>query len=369
MAKDLDQPWVQILKAIYYPSTSLWEEKKKRQSSWSWASIDGRDLIKKHKAWIVGNGKNISILNERWIPGGEVLWSLPNGSPSKVSDFLIPSQRKWDEQTLLRWFSKEVGRRVLSIHLGDFLREDTICWPLTPHRQYTVKTWNKGKPLEMNLELQGSTKGQRFHLERLQECYSYKGTNPYPDKAIQRALNSNSEFLKASLALPPPSIPAASSTPRRWAPPPQDVVKLNVDASTDLSLNVGAIAVVARNYDGEMLTGWAKRIPCFSALQAEATAIKEALLFANSLDIGKVIVESDNKQIVNALSFGPFPWAIVGVLQEIDSLIASFISASVSWTSRSANTMADTVAKLSLKHMLLINWSWAPTVSVRAKLH
>ena len=87
---------------------------------------------------------------------------------------------------------------------------------------------------------------------------------------------------------------------QRWKKLPRDSIKINVDATFKDSNS--SIAVVARDWRGEVVFACAKRVYSNIPLQAKAEAIKWALSLAKSLDTTAMIVESDSKVCVDALA-------------------------------------------------------------------
>lgn len=56
----------QVLKGIYFPSTSFWNARKGSRPSWGWQSLMfGRDNIAESVRWTVGTGKDINIREDR----------------------------------------------------------------------------------------------------------------------------------------------------------------------------------------------------------------------------------------------------------------------------------------------------------------
>ncbi|XP_050266452.1 uncharacterized protein LOC126710119 [Quercus robur] len=140
---------------------------------------------------------------------------------------------------------------------------------------------------------------------------------------------------------PPPSLLS-------WTPPPFNCIKINVDAAhSDLK---ASIAAVARNHDGVVIKVWAKSIPLFSPIQAEATAILWAAQLAISETWTNIIIEGDAKLCFDALSSTPSSanWSIMNIIDNIKSLTPSFVSCTFLWVRRLCNIPAHTAAKLAL---------------------
>ena len=102
----------------------------------------------------------------------------------------------------------------------------------------------------------------------------------YDQPILSKAMmNVNAKFQELSKVYPPliHTNPATTNLPT-WIPPPTDHVKINVDAALDSSKS--ALAVVARNYRGDVLFIWGKVHHLCSPLQAEASALLWAVQLA-----------------------------------------------------------------------------------------
>lgn len=78
-----------------------------------------------------------------------------------------------------------------------------------------------------------------------------------------------------------------------WFPPPQGLVKFNVDGSARGSPVASGIGGILRNSSGETLGKFSKPMGILRAYQAEVQAILHALLFCVEFHIKDVIIESD----------------------------------------------------------------------------
>lgn len=69
--------------------------------SWGWQSlIMGRDAISHRIMWVVGNGKKISIRNDKWLKKGSLGGPATRNEPLKVADLLDIEEGKWNEPLL-----------------------------------------------------------------------------------------------------------------------------------------------------------------------------------------------------------------------------------------------------------------------------
>ncbi|GKV50825.1 hypothetical protein SLEP1_g57512 [Rubroshorea leprosula] len=61
--------WVRVLKSLYFPNSSFFDARKGSHPSWAWSSIlHGRNLVQLGARWNVGNGQDILIYHDKWVP-------------------------------------------------------------------------------------------------------------------------------------------------------------------------------------------------------------------------------------------------------------------------------------------------------------
>lgn len=123
--------WVRILKGKYLQQGSFWETVWNPQASWVWKGIlKMRPHLERGLCWLVGNGVNISIWRDPWIP------FIPGFKPSynsealatmevdKVANLINQESGQWNRSLLWRLFSPEHVEAILKIHLGSDSRAD-----------------------------------------------------------------------------------------------------------------------------------------------------------------------------------------------------------------------------------------------------
>ncbi|GJN05323.1 hypothetical protein PR202_ga22942 [Eleusine coracana subsp. coracana] len=90
-----------ILRAKYYPDGRLLNAKPKSGSSFTWQSIlAGLDTFKKEYIWRVGDGTQINIWEDQWIPGSNNLKvQTPRGNivVTTIDELINPIDGTWDE--------------------------------------------------------------------------------------------------------------------------------------------------------------------------------------------------------------------------------------------------------------------------------
>ncbi|GAA0173763.1 hypothetical protein LIER_27311 [Lithospermum erythrorhizon] len=88
----------------------------------------------------------------------------------------------------------------------------------------------------------------------------------------------------------------------RWRPPATNMIKVNCDAGWSKESRTGSLGVVIRDDRGLFNGAFFKQIPRVdSPLVVEALAIREGLHFAWGQQYRKLEVESDSRQLINAI--------------------------------------------------------------------
>ena len=133
-----------ILKSKYFPNTTFSEAQLSPAISFTWRSIiSSRSLLQKGLWKVVGQGHDVHIWEDLWIP------SLPNFRPSsagsvdmegphKVSE-LIHNQG-WNETMLHNLFPPWEVEAIMRIPLPHTAMEDKWVWHYTKHGSFTVKS-------------------------------------------------------------------------------------------------------------------------------------------------------------------------------------------------------------------------------------
>jgi len=133
--------WTSLFKGLYYHSTDFWHAHKGQRPSWGWQSILlGRESIKDHMRWQVGNGKSIRIRQDRWLKTGIITGPAPNYEPETVDGFISSSQHSWDIPRLALCFDTQTVQEIAAIPLQSDSNPDKFLWNGTHSGQYSVKS-------------------------------------------------------------------------------------------------------------------------------------------------------------------------------------------------------------------------------------
>ncbi|WVZ85884.1 hypothetical protein U9M48_032742, partial [Paspalum notatum var. saurae] len=93
-----------------------------------------------------------------------------------------------------------------------------------------------------------------------------------------------------------------SLKPKRWDPPPEGWVMVNVDAAVFQKLNRMGLGIVIRNHKGDFLAAYRQGIDKITNPElAETLAIRRAIVFASGLPHVRVIIATDCLSVVQKL--------------------------------------------------------------------
>lgn len=138
-----DSLCARVLKAKYFPHSSILEAVPQPGISYTWRSIlKGVELLKDGLIWRVGDGSNIDIWGDPWLSrDGTRQPSTPRGSCllTRVSDLIDPVTMRWDEALVRDIFWPEDVPVILATPIrNDF--EDYYAWHYDAKGLFSVKS-------------------------------------------------------------------------------------------------------------------------------------------------------------------------------------------------------------------------------------
>ena len=111
--------------------------------SWIWASIlQGRDFLKNHGRWIVGDGRSIKLWRDKWLPSNFITNANPIDENALVESLIDHKNKQWDVLRLRqqlpppKWLFKPF--RFLSFSIMGMTNK--FIWPHTRGGCYLVKS-------------------------------------------------------------------------------------------------------------------------------------------------------------------------------------------------------------------------------------
>ena len=111
-----------------------------------------------------------------------------------------------------------------------------------------------------------------------------------------------------------------------WKNPSVGTIKLNTDVAVRTSFST--VAMVARDAHGSLCSAWTHTVNEDDPIAAEASAISWALQIAKMENFTSIIVESDSKLCIDAITLhleDPY-WVIAAFVSDIISLSSDFSS-------------------------------------------
>lgn len=143
LLRDPDSLCARVLKAKYFPDTSVLEARQRSGMSYAWRSIlRGIDIVKKGMIWRVGDGVGLSIWNDPWLPRDSVRKPItPRGATllTEVSELMDPATGSWDTAFVRNIFWEEDASLILALPVhGDC--DKLLAWHFDKHGRFSVKS-------------------------------------------------------------------------------------------------------------------------------------------------------------------------------------------------------------------------------------
>jgi ribonuclease HI len=151
-----------------------------------------------------------------------------------------------------------------------------------------------------------------------------------------------------------------------WIKPPEDRVKVNVDASFDVNMGSGASSAIIRDHLGTVIScGHWKINSVEDAATAEACALRHGLLLAGEVGCSNLLVESDCSEVVEVMQNGGNSLgAAAAIYEECTFLCRGFSRVSFAHCPREANRAAHELSKFNeVDHVV---WHGDPPSYLRA---
>ncbi|KAH9684396.1 reverse transcriptase domain-containing protein [Citrus sinensis] len=296
-----------ILKARYYPRTSVVRASLGHNPSYVWRSIlAAKEVVVQGSRVQVGSGHSISIGKDPWLPDlqdGCVSTNLNEElAAAPVSSLMMPHQRVWDYDVIWVNRNNKVWNNTAC----------SVCQILNSAGQFLYQ-WQ-------------AAKRQVFDI------------NDDTQRLVHGALC--------------------------WEKPKFGWVKCNVDAAVFASQGKIGIGCVIRNSQGGFLAArCVEVVGNFGAREAEALSIREALSWMKELHFPCVIIEMDCLQVFRALveEFSS-PNGFGLIIEDCRALVKFIGEVQFSFVCRSANCAAHSVARASGSLSGLQEWNIVPPV-------
>jgi hypothetical protein len=157
--KNPDSLVAQVLKAKYFPQVKALEANLGTWPSLAWRSLlSTKELVCKGAIWKVGDGKDIRVWGDCWIPkptsfSMQSPWLTLN-EDTLVWDLMDKESNTWNRSLIEQNLWKEEAEAILNIPLSPFLPKDQSIWRCTKNRNFSVQSayhlglevWDKQNP-------------------------------------------------------------------------------------------------------------------------------------------------------------------------------------------------------------------------------
>ncbi|XP_050248620.1 uncharacterized protein LOC126695864 [Quercus robur] len=379
-----NKPCVQALIAKYRVRRNWLDADPSKKASWTWKSVESaRHILMAGACKQVINWESILTWEDPWVP------DLPNYkpvplSPDKLSSCLVvsqilsPDKSRWDESKLYELFTVESAMTIMRIPVKVSHRVDKWVWVKSHNGKLSMKSAYK----ELLDHSEPNESDQIFFQPRKNWQDSFLAMDPKcplcdasPESSLHlfvychaaRFLWAGNEwgcrpdalqfdcpgqFVKFLLS---PQVSSHGTFDKEgfllfgalvlenlW--PEQGAVKINCDAA--VGLDHSFIAIVARDWRGDLIFSMSKRVKTNIPIQAEAEAINLATCVTVNRGFEFVVVESDAKACIDALKvpFDEVPWRISSITA--DTLLLAFHGKKFvfRWSPRDSNKAAHVLA-------------------------
>ncbi|GAU29437.1 hypothetical protein TSUD_150070 [Trifolium subterraneum] len=118
-----------LMKAIYFPHSSLFEAQLGYNPSFAWHSMwHARHILSLGCRWRIGSGDNIRVMHDPWLRESANRW-VPSPQPTgvyqlSVRDLLHENFKAWNIAKVRNLFSRDAAKRILETPLVSSVRSD-----------------------------------------------------------------------------------------------------------------------------------------------------------------------------------------------------------------------------------------------------
>ncbi|KAL0427311.1 UNVERIFIED_CONTAM: hypothetical protein Slati_2905900 [Sesamum latifolium] len=374
-----------LLKARYYPDSSILDAELGSRPSFTWRSVlSAKPVIAGHR-WRIGDGHTIRIWIDPWIPGNPSfrpsLRLEPLLPPTTVDQLFASEGGDWNVPLIESTFPPHDAQAILSIPVGRTGFQDDIIWHHTKSGSFSVKSayhlvcnidhmanpsssysnstssragwmgiWNAKIPNK--IKAQDSLESADYNLF-LTICWSIwwcrnkewsEGTCYKPDQVISFACSYLNSFTEIMASAPNFNTTSVSSS---WRPPEHGFVKINYDAALFLDTGDFGIGIIARDHNGNCLAWHSQRLHrTISPEIAEAWAARAAVELGCRSNWDKIVIEGDCANLVKQLvTHEGYTSSTEVIIRDIFALCPRFLSSSSSLVRRQGNCVAHFIAR------------------------
>jgi hypothetical protein len=158
-----------VLRARYYLDRKLLNAKLKSGSSYTWQSVmAGLECFKLGYIWRVGDGTQINIWEDNWIPGSHNMKiQMPRGNNlvTRVDELINSVDLTWDADLVRSIFWGIDATRILQIPIT-WGREDCVAWHFNRSGLFSVRSAYHGQwKMKYGARLNGASSGGASNIQ------------------------------------------------------------------------------------------------------------------------------------------------------------------------------------------------------------
>nr|XP_028965078.1 uncharacterized protein LOC114827439 [Malus domestica] len=377
-----------LFKARYFPDMEFLIAPVKSNSSFCWRSITtARVLIQRGARWRVGDGLQIEIWGDSWLPRdnyAKVLSPVPVGVHHNltVTSLMVETNRlRWNMQVVSQMFFPEEANLIFSIPLSLFNPPDKLIWIKEPQGNFTTKSayfvartcseicGDIPGHSEISTEIKLLWKALWRAKVLMDDCCVFYGNEPEMIEHIMLRC-SHAKAIWSSSPLGSQSMQHGDMGLKGWlARVASNISRESFDLVLVMLWNIWKLPK-PKSLDVQKWRkpdeGWLKsalKVEGISLpLLAETIAAREAALFVQQWKLQKVILEGDALLVIAAIqndldvNHGP----LGHVLSDIHLLLQPFQQWKAHFVRRDANTVAHWLARRGLTLEQSVSWFEEP---------
>ncbi|GAU37962.1 hypothetical protein TSUD_269770 [Trifolium subterraneum] len=346
-----------LIKAIYFPRSSLFEAPLGYNPSFAWRSMwRARQILSLGCRWRIGSGENIRVMHVPWLRGKVSKW-VSSPQPAgvyqlSVRDLLHENYKAWNIAKVRNLFSGDVAERILETPLVNSVREDKVVWEEERNGCYLVKS---GYKLAMRYIIgsdkyhvvgnwNGIWKAQAPHKSRHLLWRLCRGCLPTRYRMLERRVKCilNCPVCDEEIEDEIHIFFRCAVARDSWCAAVHKLQSNSESRTTEADLvrwEKPALGWVKCNVDVAFVPGSGRT-------SGEAWALLLAMEEARHRGLDRVQFESDSKVLVEAIHMkrrGNYEF--LSIVHDIISFMSSFLNFEVKFVRRQANSVAHTLAR------------------------
>ncbi|GAU39610.1 hypothetical protein TSUD_276500 [Trifolium subterraneum] len=333
-----------LIKAKYFPHSSLFEAPLGYNPSFAWRSMwHARQILSLGCRWRIGIGDNIRVMHGPWLRGSANRW-VPSPQPAGSDKYHVDGNWNgiWKAQAphKARHLLWRLCRGCLPTRYR-LLERRVECTLNCPVCDEEIED-------ELHIFFRCAVARDSWcaaGLASILHNAAYQQSNAM-DRIFAMCSNESSDIVgRVAMLL------CVSKTTEtylaRWEKPALGWVKCNVDIAFVYGSGKTSVGLCFRDNSGQFMAGmtqWKQNV--ISSIEGEAWALLLTMEEARHRGLDRVQFESDSKVLIEAIHMkrrGNFEF--LSTVHDILSFMSSFLNFEVKFVRRKANSVAHTLAR------------------------